>query len=158
MYVKDWMTPDPMTVEAKDSLMHARVLMKRHSIRHLPVLSGDRIVGLLSDRDLRDYTPSHCTSLDVFEMHYLIAKLTVDDAMTPRPVTIAADAPIAEAGDLMLKKKIGSLPVVLDGKVVGILTETDLIRALVATEVTRQPSAARTPRAENLKTAADLEC
>lgn len=134
MLVKDWMTRDPLTAEAKDGLMHARVLMKRHSVRHLPILSGGCLVGVLSDRDLRDYTPSFCTSLDVYEMHYMIAKLTVEDAMTPRPVSATPETSMARAGELMIKKKIGCLPVVSEGKVVGILTETDLIRALVSTE------------------------
>lgn len=134
MLVKQWMTTEPLAVQAKDSLMHARVLMKRHTIRHLPVLSGDRIVGVLSDRDLRDYTPSHCSSLDVFELHYLIAKLTVDDAMTPRPVTVGPDETVTRAGELMLKKRIGCLPVEEGGRLVGILTESDLVRALVAAE------------------------
>lgn len=134
MLVQDWMTGDPLMLQAKDSLMHARVLMKRHCVRHLPVLSGGRLVGVLSDRDLRNYTPSYCSTLDVYEMHYMIAKLTVDDAMTPRPVTVTPETTMARAGELMIKKRIGSLPVEKDGKVVGILTETDVIRALVSTD------------------------
>ena len=134
MLVRDWMTREPLCLQAKDSLMHARTLMKRHSVRHLPVLSGDHLVGLLSDRDLRNYTPSYCSTLDVYEMHAMISKLTVDDAMTPRPVTVTPETPMAQAGAVMLKKKIGSLPVEENGKIVGILTETDVIRALVSTE------------------------
>lgn len=134
MFVKEWMTKDPMSVQAKDSLLHARVLMKKHRIRHLPVVAGETVVGVLSDRDLRDYTPSNCTSLDVFEMHYLIAKLTVDDAMSPRPVTISPEDPVTRAAELMLKKRIGCLPVESGGRLVGILTESDLLRALVAVE------------------------
>ena len=132
MLVGEWMTKEPLCLQAKDSLMHARTLMKRHAVRHLPVLDGDRLVGLLSDRDLRNYTPSYCSTLDVYEMHAMISKLTVDDAMTPRPVTVTPETPMAQAGAIMLKKKIGSLPVERDGLVVGILTETDVIRALVS--------------------------
>lgn len=157
MFVKEWMTTEPLAVQAKDSLMHARVLMKRHSIRHLPVLAGERIVGVLSDRDLRDYTPSNCTSLDVFEMHYMIAKLTVDDAMTPRPVTIGPDEPVTRAADLMLKKKIGCLPVEVGGRLVGILSESDLLRALVAVET--RMTALPLAKAGGLERATgDVEC
>ena len=128
------MTKEPLCLQAKDSLMHARTLMKRHAVRHLPVLDGGRLVGLLSDRDLRNYTPSYCSTLDVYEMHAMISKLTVDDAMTPRPVTVNPETPMAQAGAILLKKKIGSLPVELDGLVVGILTGTDVIRALVSAQ------------------------
>lgn len=145
MLVKDWMTKTPLCLQAKDSLMHARALMKRHSVRHLPVLSGERLIGLLSDRDLRNYTPSYCSTLDVYEMHAMISKLTVDDAMTPRPITVTPETPMAQAGVLMLKKKIGSLPVEEDGRVVGILTETDVIRALVSAEA---PTVAAAPCAD----------
>jgi acetoin utilization protein AcuB len=134
MRVHEWMTPNPMTVRIDESLLHARTLMRRHGIRHLPVLDGETLVGVLSDRDLRDYTPSHCTTLDVFEMHTLIDKLTVADAMTPRPVTVDRGAPLAAAADALVRKRIGCLPVLSAGKLVGILSETDLIRALAATE------------------------
>lgn len=155
MQVKDWMTRSPLTVEAKDSLMHARVLMKRHAIRHLPVVAAGRVVGVLSDRDLRDYTPSFCTSLDVYEMHYMISKLTVDDAMTPHPVTVGPDSVIASAGELMLNKKIGCLPVLKDGELVGILTESDLIRALVSSENRLDAAKVAAGKADR---AVDVEC
>lgn len=158
MLVKEWMTADPLTLQAKDSLMHARVMMKRHSVRHLPVLSGTQLVGLLSDRDLRNYTPSYCSTLDVYEMHYMISKLTVDDAMTPRPVTVAPETTMARAGELMIKKKIGSLPVEKDGKVVGILTETDVIRALVSTDSRISVSAPVVKAVAGAQTAVDSEC
>lgn len=134
MLVKDWMTPDPQVLAMEDTLLHARTLMKRLDVRHLPVVSEGKIVGLLSDRDMRNYTPSYCSTLDVYEMHAMIAKLTVADVMTRRPVTISAEAPMAEAGALMLEKKIGSLPVEVDGNLVGILTETDVIRALISAD------------------------
>src|SRR5687768_14986927 len=116
MLVKQWMTADPMALRVDDNLLHARSLMKRHAVRHLPVLDGQRIVGIVSDRDLRDYTPSHCTSLDVYELHYLISKLTVADVMKRRPVTVGPEDAVATAGRLMLEKRIGCLPVENDGK------------------------------------------
>lgn len=156
MLVNDWMTPSPLSVESKDSLMHARVLMKRHNLRHLPVLADGKVTGVVSDRDLRDYTPSYCTSLDVYEMHYMISKLTVDDAMTPHPVTVTPETPIFEAGELMLKKRIGCLPVEKDGKLVGMLTESDLIRALVTAERRLSPAPELAPAAGDR--AVDAQC
>ena len=156
MFVKDWMTASPISVDSKDSLMHARALMKRHTLRHLPVLSAGRVTGVISDRDLRDYTPSFCTALDVYEMHYMIAKLTVDDAMTAHPVTVSPELPIAAAGELMLKKKIGCLPVESGGMLVGILTESDLIRALVSSE--QRQSAPPDRPVPSVDKAVDVEC
>lgn len=141
MLVKDWMTAAPATLHPSETLLHARSLMISHKVRHLPVVENGEIVGVLSDRDMRDYTPSFCTSLDVYEMHYLISRLTVHEAMTQRPVTIAPDEPIAKAGDLMLAKKIGSLLVAREGRLQGILTESDLLRALISAE-RREPAAA----------------
>lgn len=134
MLVKEWMTPDPQVLALEDTLLHARSLMKRLDVRHLPVVADGKLVGLLSDRDMRNYTPSYCSTLDVYEMHAMIASLKVEGAMTRRPVTTSPETPMAAAGALMLEKKIGSLPVEEDGKLVGILTETDVIRALVSAD------------------------
>ena len=134
MLVKEWMTPDPQVLALEDTLLHARSLMKRLDVRHLPVVADGKLVGLLSDRDMRNYTPSYCSTLDVYEMHAMIASLKVEGAMTRRPVTTSPETPMAAAGALMLEKKIGSLPVEKDGKLVGILTETDVIRALVSAD------------------------
>jgi CBS domain-containing protein len=131
MFVRDWMSKNPVTIQCGDSLLHAKALMQRYRIRRLPVLDGTRLVGILTDRDLRDNTPSHCTTLDVHELHSLIDKITVGDAMTRGPITVTPDTPIEEAARLMLTHKVGGFPVVEGGRVAGVITESDIFRMLV---------------------------
>jgi acetoin utilization protein AcuB len=108
-------------------------LLKEHEIRHLPVLKdGDRLVGILSERDIKQASPSPATALEIREIYYLLDKVKVKQIMTRRPYTVSSSAPIEEAALIIREKKIGCLPVVDDGKLVGILTETDIIDAFIA--------------------------
>jgi len=109
----------------------ARALMQQHRIRHLPVLENGQLVGIVSDRDIRLVLPSPATSLSVYEIGYLLARLTVGEIMTYFPVTIGADRLVAEAVKRMLAYKIGALPVVEKGKLIGILTRTNLLQAFL---------------------------
>lgn len=128
--VRDWMTPHPITVDPKTSLPDAHRLMKDSHIRRLPVVSQGRVVGIVTLGDIREAQPSDATSLSIYELHYLLAKLTVDKLMTRDPLTIAPDASIREAARLMMENKIGGLPVVDPGSgaLVGIITESDIFR------------------------------
>lgn len=130
-FVRDWMTPDPVTIDPKKTLPEAQKLMKDRRIRRLPVLQRGRLVGIVTQGDIRGAEPSEASTLSIFEMHYLLAKLTVEKIMTWEPITLPPDATIRQAAQLMLEHKIGGLPVVDNDKLVGIITESDIFRILV---------------------------
>jgi acetoin utilization protein AcuB len=125
------MTPEPVTITPGTSVSEAQTLMKKRGIRHLPVVENGRLVGIFSDRDLRTVSPSPATSLSAWEISYLLTKLTVGEVMTHFVMTVAPDCLVTEAAGLMLGHKIGALPVVDAQCVVGILTRTDVLRALL---------------------------
>ncbi len=129
--VRDWMTPNPITIDPKTTLPEAHKLMKECHIRRLPVVDHGRVVGILTLGDVREASPSDASSLSIFELNYLLAKLNVESIMTRDPITIAPTATIREAAQLMLENKIGGVPVVEDEKLVGIITESDIFRVLV---------------------------
>lgn len=131
MLVKEWMSTSPVTVPPKTPVSEARELMQRKTIRHLLVADGDQLLGIITDRDIRLNLPSPATSLSVWEINYLLAKLTVGEAMTKAVVTIEPERPIQDAATVMLDRRIGALPVVTNGRLAGILTETDVLRAFV---------------------------
>ena len=104
--------------------------MVEERIRHLVVVDDARVVGIVTDRDVRLNLPSPATSLSVWELNYLLHKLTVGGVMTTSVIVVNPDRPIAEAARIMLDHKIGALPVVEDGRLVGIITESDFVRAM----------------------------
>lgn len=126
MRVRDFMSVSPISVPPSTPVAEARDLMQRQRIRHLLVVDEERLVGIITDRDIRQVLP---TRLSVWEMQYVLARLTVQRAMTQRVITISPDRPVVEAVLLMLEHKIGALPVTEGERVVGIITETDLLRA-----------------------------
>src|SRR5512135_898144 len=132
MRVDHWMTRYPVTVDKDESVGAAIQLMKERKIRRLPVVEGSTLVGIVTDRDLKEAQPSKATSLDIWELHFLLDKLKVSDVMSTRLATIGPDDTIEKAAMIMLERKIGGLPVV-DAKdaLVGILTQGDVFRALV---------------------------
>ena len=129
--VKEWMTSLPICVSLKTTLPQAEQLMKEHRIRRLPVLHNGKLVGIVTRGDLRGAAPSEATSLSVFELNYLLDQVTMDRVMTPKPATVTPETTIGEAARLMLEYRISGLPVVRDGQVVGIVTESDIFRLLV---------------------------
>jgi acetoin utilization protein AcuB len=131
MYVSDWMTAKVLTLEPDDYLSDALLLMKEKNIKHLPVVKGNRLKGLISDRNIKEYTPSKATSLDIYELHYLLAKTKVKEIMTVKVVTTTSDTPVEEAAMVLLDKSIGCLPVLEGNNVVGIISDKDIYRALV---------------------------
>lgn len=135
MKVKDVMTTAPVSITPDTPIREARDLMQKLSIRHLPVLEDGQLVGILSDRDLRTVAPSPATSLSVWEINHLLAKLTAREVMTRFVITVTPDCPVTEATGLMLGHKIGALPVVEARRVVGILTQSDVLRALLQAQV-----------------------
>jgi acetoin utilization protein AcuB len=127
--VGDIMSVSPVTITPSTSVHAAQALMQQRKIRHLPVLKDGRLVGMISDRDIRLVLPSPATSLTVWELRHLLDKLTVGEVMTYFVMTTAPDCPVTEAVGRMLGHRIGALPVVEDHQVIGILTRTDVLRA-----------------------------
>jgi acetoin utilization protein AcuB len=131
MFVADWMTRQVVTVGPDESVARAMHLMREKGIKHLPVVKDGRLVGVISDRDIKAYTPSKATSLDVYEINYLLAKAVVKEAMGVLLTTTTPETPVEEAALTMLEGNIGCLPV-LDGDVlVGIISDRDIFRSLI---------------------------
>jgi acetoin utilization protein AcuB len=129
MKVRDIMTTPAITVGLDMPVLEAQQLMASHRIRHLPVTDTGRLMGIVTDRDIRLNLPSPATSLSMWEVNYLLARLTVESAMHRAVITVEPDRSAAEAAYIMLDHKIGALPVVDGGIVVGIVTESDMLRA-----------------------------
>lgn len=129
--VGDVYTGDVITIAPGASAPEARKLMDQHGIRRLPVVRGDRLVGIVTLLDLMRAAPSPATSLSVWELNYLQDKVKVEEIMTRNVHTASPDTPLHTVASLMREHKIGGLPVVEDGRVVGIVTESDIFRVLV---------------------------
>ena len=134
MRVRDLMTIRPITVSPDTPMLQARQRMVDERIRHLIVVENDRVVGIVTDRDIRLNLPSPATSLSVWEINFLLAKLTVGAVMTSAVLVVESARPIAEAARIMIDHKIGALPVVDDGQLVGIVTESDFVRAMAISD------------------------
>ena len=132
MFVEQWMTPAPKSVGSAVPVMEAMQLLRRGGYRRLPVVEGGRVVGIVTDRDLKEATPGATNTLSVYELNYLLSKLTVREVMTSPVVTVSQDDPVEQASLLMEHHKISGLPVVSGERLVGILTISDLLRAFVA--------------------------
>ncbi len=131
MQVEQWMNRDVVTVSPDDSFRTAMHLIRQKGIRHLPVVEGKRLVGIVTDRDLRQASPSGATSLSIHELHYILEKLTVREIMSKHVITVRPDQNVEDAALLLLGHKIGGLPVVQNGELIGILTETDILQAFL---------------------------
>ena len=128
MKIKDVMTRNPITVDSETLVVDAQKMMKENNIRRLPIIDKGKLVGIVTKHDLLEASPSPATSLSVFELHYLLSKMKVKEIMKKNPLTLTPDTPFEEALTLGQEKKIGSFPVVENGKLVGIATESDIIR------------------------------
>ncbi len=132
MLVQNWMTRNPTTIQADTPFLEARLTLKEKRIRHLPVLDRGRLIGVVTERDLKEAAPSGATTLDVYEMNYLLTKMKIRDLIKQDPVTIKPENSVEKAALLMRDHKIGCLPVVDDaGTLVGLITETDLLGVMV---------------------------
>jgi acetoin utilization protein AcuB len=133
MLVRQIMTKKPITIRTDISVSDALDLMHEKKVHRLPVLdTKGRLVGIVAEGDLLYASPSPATSLNVWEIHSLLAKLKVDKVMTRKLIIVADDTTVEEAAQIMVEKKIGGLPVVCEKKLVGIVTETDLFKVFIS--------------------------
>ena len=128
--VRNWMTPNPITITPQTTLPEAHRLMDKYFVRRLPVIHKGKLVGIVTRGDIREAQASTATTLSVYELNYLLDQIPAKEFMAYKPITISPDATIAEVARLMLQYKVGGLPVVENGELVGIITETDLCRLL----------------------------
>ena len=133
LLVENWMNPKVITVDADDSMLDATKLLKEHNIRRLPVLEKGKLVGIVTDRDLKRASPSDATSLEAHEILYLIANIKIREIMTKNPITVPYNFTIEEAAEILLQARISGMPVVdKKGEVIGTITQTDLFKVLIS--------------------------
>ncbi len=129
MFVGDRMTHRPVTITEDASIDKALELMRQENVRRFPVLNkSGELVGIVSEKDLLYASPSPATSLSIYEIPYLLSKIRMRDVMTKEIITVTEDTPLEEAARIMADNRIGGLPVMRDGKLVGIITETDMFK------------------------------
>lgn len=131
MLIKDRMSKPVISVEPETPILEALKMMQRENIRRAPVLRDGKLVGIVSDKDILNASPSDATTLSIWELNYLVSRIKVSDIMTRDVRTVDESTPIEEAARIMADNKIGGLPVMRDGRVVGLITETDLFRILL---------------------------
>ncbi len=129
--IKDNMTSSVVSITANASLAEAHKLMTDKGIRRLPVVDGNTVTGIVSLSDVLEAKPSDATSLSIWELNYLVANLHIKDIMSKNPLSVSPNDSIAHAAKIMLEKKIGGIPVTEAGKLVGIITESDIFRLVV---------------------------
>ena len=133
MLVRNWMTKNVVTIDVDETMPRAIELLREHNIRMLPVMKKGRLVGVVTDRDLRSASASNATSLEVHELAFLISRIKVGELMTRDPITVPLDSTVEETAETLLRNKINGVPVVdHDGNVVGVITQIDLYRLLIS--------------------------
>jgi len=130
MRIRDVMSTNVVAVDEKTSIHDARKIMGAHKIRRLPVMRKDKLVGLITEHMLLEASPSPATALSIHELHYLLAKMTVKDIMVKKPFTISPDMPPEEAMQLGQEMGYGGFPVVENNRLVGVVTESDIVRLM----------------------------
>jgi acetoin utilization protein AcuB len=132
MLIKDWMATTILTVDANTSVMRAGRTMKDNNIRRLPVVSQGKLAGIITDRDLKEASPSSKTDMDLHEMYYLLSEMKVKDVMTEAPIRLHLDDTLEKAALVMLTEKISGVVVVdKDENLVGLLSESDVLRGFI---------------------------
>ena len=130
MRIRDIMSTNVVAVDEKTSIHDARKIMEAHKIRRLPVMKKDKLVGLITKHMLLEAAPSPATALSIHELHYLLAQMTVKDIMVKKPFTISPDMPPEEAMQLGQEMGYGGFPVVENNRLVGVVTESDIVRLM----------------------------
>lgn len=132
MLIKDWMATAVLTVDANTSVMRATRIMKENNIRRLPVLSQGKLAGVVTDRDLKEASPSSTSDMDIHEMYYLLSEMKIKDVMTDKCISMHLDDTLEKAALVMLAEKISGV-MILDSEdnLVGLLSETDILRGFI---------------------------
>jgi len=138
MFVGERMSRPVISVSPDAPINEVLAMFREEHIRRAPVMKDGKLIGIVSERDLLNASPSEVTSLSIWELNYLISKVTVKRVMSKKVITVDQDTPIEEAARIMADKKIGGVPVVSAGKVVGIITETDLFKIFLELMGARQ--------------------
>jgi acetoin utilization protein AcuB len=131
MRIEEIMTKDVITVNPETKLLDAQKMMMANNIRRLPVVDHGKLVGIITEHDLNESTPSRMNPMGAQQLHYMLSKMKVKDVMKKNPITVSPYTPFEDALRIGQEKKIGSFPVVEDGKLVGITTESDIVRFLI---------------------------
>lgn len=131
MLVRDFMTRQVTALQETDTLLDARMMFMRSSFRHLPVLSDKKLVGVVTEHDVKQFAPAISSGMSADEYNRMLETTPVSRAMTREPITLRPDQPIYEAATILYSKRFGCLPVVENGALVGIVTTTDLLGLLV---------------------------
>ena len=130
-FVRDWMSSKPVVISPDEAIPEAHQLMIDSNVRRLPVIDNGKLVGIITRGDVLEAGPSDAISLSIFELNYLIGKLTVKEVMTKDPITVERETKLHDVAKIMLENKIGGLPVMDGSDVVGIITESDVFRAVM---------------------------
>jgi len=131
MFVKNKMTTNPFTISPDHTIPDAHEIMTKNNIRRLPVVKDGKLVGVVSNLDISRSSPSTATSLSINELTYILAKTKISRVMTKNPITISPNALLEEAAILMRDNSVSFLPVVENGKLVGIITESDIFDSFI---------------------------
>jgi len=133
MLVRDWMSKEVITVNAEDSMHNATKMLKEHRINILPVMEEDKLVGVITDRDLKRASASDATTLEIHELFYALLRIKIRDIMTKDPITVSPDFTVEETAEILLNNRISGVPVVNEvNDVVGVITKTDLFKVLIS--------------------------
>jgi acetoin utilization protein AcuB len=132
MRMRDVMTKNPITVGSETPIAEAKRIMKEKNIRRLPVVDKGKLVGMVTERMILEASPSPATSLSIYEVHYLLSKMKVKEVMVKNPIIVSPHTTFKDALLLGQQKRIGAFPVVDKGKLVGIATESDLVRFITS--------------------------
>jgi acetoin utilization protein AcuB len=152
MLVGKRMTRNPITIKPDVPIAEAMEWMRREKVRRFPVVDDKgKLVGIVTHGDLLHASPSSVTSLNVWEVTYLLSQVKVKDVMTKDVITVCEDCPIEEAARIMADNKISGLPVMRDGLLVGIITESDLFKVFLETFGAREKGVRMTLLAPNVK-------
>ena len=134
MLIKDWMSKTPVTAKPTTSIMKASKLMKENGYGRLPVVDDDgRLLGIVTDRDVKEASPSKATTLDMHELYYLLSEIKVADIMTKTVFSVTNEDTVEKAAVIMMRQNVGGLPVIdADNHVVGVITDSDIFKVLVS--------------------------
>ena len=131
MLAKDYMTRNVVTVHPQDYLVDVRKSMQDQGVRHIPVVDSGKLVGIVSLNTIRDAAPSKATDLSIHEVHYLLSKMKISEVMKRDVITCGPGDHVEDVAKIMQTKRIGAVPVVEKGQLVGILTNDDMFRILM---------------------------